>query len=332
MSELRQDPTTNDWVIIARERAKRPHEFRRRRNSHSHLPSRKDDCPFCPGNESWTPEAEADYRTDGAWDIRVVPNKFPALSSSGDAKIEEQRFFRKRAGYGKHEVVIESPLHNMYIPSMPESRIERLISVYRDRYNEMKKDPDIRVILAFKNHGERAGTSLEHPHTQIVASTVVPPFVRRRYEIATQYFDNTGRCLYCDIIESEVELGERVLQQSEHFVVIHPFASRSPFETWILPKLHSPSFGNITDEEIRDLAAVLKKNIHGLNDALDSPDYNMIVHTAPVEDEHKTYYLWHIQIVPRLTMAAGFELGSGIYINTAVPEETAEFMRSMRAG
>lgn len=327
MSELRQDPTTYDWVIIAKERARRPHEFVKNNGNKPPSLAFKESCPFCPGNEGRTPEAVALYGEPDNWRIRVVPNKFAALTPEGNTIREQNGMFRKTQGYGRHEVVIESRLHNQYIAFMPEAHVEELISVYRDRYLALKKDPNVKVIIIFKNHGEAAGTSLEHPHTQIVASPIVPPFIRRRYEIATQHFDNTGHCLYCDLLANEVQSGERIVKDDKYFVALHPFASHYPFETWIMPKMHSSSFGNIADLEITELAGILKEVLLKLHHALDNPDFNLIIHTSPVDDEHKTYYLWHIQIIPRLTLAAGFELGSGIYINSAVPEETADFMR-----
>ncbi len=332
MSELRQDPTTFDWVIIARERAKRPHEFIKHTATKSTLPSYSKDCPFCPGNEGRTPEPTAVYGEPGNWKIRVVPNKFAALTPEGDTAREQWKLFRKTQGYGRHEVIIESPVHNRYIPFMEDEEVEGLLKTYRDRYHELKKDQNVKVIIIFKNHGEAAGTSLEHPHTQIVASPVVPPFIRRRFEIATQYYDNTGHCLYCDILYDEFEAKERIILDNKYFVALHPFASRYPFETWIMPKMHSSSFGKIVDMEISDLARLLKEILMRMFVSLDNPDYNLIIHTSPVDDEHKIYYLWHIQIIPRLTLAAGFELGSGIYINTAVPEETAAFMREKGKG
>jgi UDPglucose--hexose-1-phosphate uridylyltransferase len=327
MSELRQDPTTYDWVIIAKERAKRPQDFIRGREENKELPAYSDTCPFCPGNEGSTPPHETVYGSPENWEIRVVPNKFAALMPSGDTKRDEAGMFRKTQGYGRHEVVIETPAHNTCIAFMPVEHIENLIRAYRDRYLALKKDPNIKIIIIFKNHGKAAGTSLEHPHTQIVASPIVPPYIRRRYEIATQHFDNTGRCLYCDMLFDEVQSGERIVKKTNFYVALHPFSSHYPFETWIMPTMHSSSFGRIVDIEIEQLAVVLKEVLLKLHKALGNPDFNLIIHTAPVDDEHKTYYLWHIQIIPRLTLAAGFELGSGIYINTSVPEETAAFMR-----
>lgn len=327
MSELRQDPTTYDWVIIAKERAKRPQDFLKGREESKAVPVYSDTCPFCPGNEGSTPPPETVYGSPADWQIRVVPNKFAALMPSGDTKRDEAGMFRKTQGYGRHEVVIETPVHNTCIAFMPDTHVENLLRVYRERYLSLKKDPNIKVIIIFKNHGKAAGTSLEHPHTQIVASPIVPPYIRRRYEIATQHFDNTGRCLYCDLLFDELQSGERIVKKTSFFVALHPFASHYPFETWIMPTMHSSSFGRIVDIEIEQLAGVLKEVLLKLHKALGNPDFNLIMHTAPVDDEHKTYYLWHIQIIPRLTLAAGFELGSGIYINTSVPEETAAFIR-----
>jgi UDPglucose--hexose-1-phosphate uridylyltransferase len=328
MSELRQDPTTYDWIIIARERAKRPHEFNKKKKE-ERVPPHSDGCPFCPGNEHLTPKPEAVYKSFAPWSVRVIPNKFAALSPDGDTRRQEWKLFRKSHGYGRHEVVIETPRHDRFIPFMEDDHVAELIRAYRDRYLALKRDPRIKVIIIFKNHGPGAGTSLEHPHTQIVASPIVPPYIRRKYSVTTQHFDNTGRCLYCDIEQAELEEKKRIVVDTKHFIVLHPFASHYPFETWIMPKAHKPSFGYISEEEIRDFARILKGVLKGLHLGLGNPDYNFIIHTAPVDDEHKPYYLWHMQIIPRLTQAAGFELGSGIYINTALPEETADFMRDL---
>lgn len=330
MSELRQDPTTFDWIIIARERAKRPHELRKNHLHRPPPPALSRECPFCPGNEGLAPDPVALYGKPDAWRIRVVPNKFPALTPVGDTTREERNLFRWAPGYGRHEVVIETPEHNRFIPFMPVDQVREVIAAFRDRYLALRADPKIKVIIIFKNHGLGAGTSLEHPHSQIVASPVVPPYIRRKHEVATQHFDNTGRCLHHDLQRAELEEGTRVLDETSHFVVIHPFASHYPFETWIMPKLHKSSFGNISEEEIDDLAVVLREVLLKLSMSLEDPDYNLVIHTAPADDEHKSYYLWHIQLIPRLTQVAGFELGSGIYINVAVPEETAAFMRDFR--
>ena len=331
MSELRQDPTTFDWVIVAKERAKRPDQFKTSARPQKNLRTYSPECPFCPGNENQTPpDVDALVGDDGNWKLRVVPNKFAALTPEGDSTRTEWKLLRWSHGYGHHEVVIETPVHNKFLPFFDDLHMQQLVKLYRTRYLALKRDPKVRVIIIFKNHGEEAGTSLEHPHSQIVASPIVPPLIRRKYEVAMQYFDNTGRCLHLDIEQIELEQQKRIVAESQHFFVLHPFASHYPFETWIMPRVHKSSFGNISEEEAADLACLLKDILGRLYIGLDNPDYNLVIHTSPVDDENKEYYLWHIQIIPRLTKAAGFELGSGIYINTAVPEETALFMREIK--
>ena len=333
MSELRQDPTTNDWIIIATERAKRPKQFARpAERVPAPLPEHDPQCPFCPGNESWTPPEEWAYRTgrpnETGWWVRTIPNKFPALRPEGSLERRmHNSLYRTMDGLGKHEVIIETPRHNASLAFLPDEQVEEVVLMYRDRYLALREDPRFKYIIIFKNSGERAGTSLVHPHSQLVATPIVPPYIRRKHEVATQFYDNTGKCVYCEMRDEELRIGLRVILETERFVVIHPFASRSPFETWILPKVHHPSFGQISVPEAREFARVLKNTLLRLHKVLNGPDYNFILHTIPVKDENEEYYLWHLQIVPRIVRVAGFEMGSGIYINTALPEETAAYMR-----
>jgi UDPglucose--hexose-1-phosphate uridylyltransferase len=329
MSVMRQDPTTKEWVIIATERGKRPHDFKKDARARV-LSPREPSCPFCSGNEAMTPHEilRIPNREGKGWAIRVVPNKFAALAAEGVLRRKaDGPLFREMDGVGHHEVIIETPIHNRFIPLMEDSEVEQVIHAYRERYLALTEDKHVKLILIFKNHGEAAGTSLEHPHSQLVATPVVPASIRHRFDVAIQYYDATGRCLYCDIVEAERKADERVVLETDDFVVFHPFASGSPFETWIAPKRHRPSFGQITLEECRALAIVLKTILARLATALNDPDYNFVIHTAPLGDEDKEYYLWHIQVLPRLTTVAGFEIGSGMRINIAKPEETARFLR-----
>lgn len=335
MPEIRQDVTTKEWVIFATERAKRPEQFTR--NGIAKLPpSWTSNCPFCPGNEEMT---LSDLHTKtlskdmslAAWQVRVVPNMFPALASDGSlSRVTEGSLFHHLDGVGQHEVVIETPVHNRFLFDMDDAEIGAVVSAYRQRYRELKKDGRFKLILIFKNHGRSAGTSLEHPHSQIIATPVVPAHVRNRYEVATSYFDDMERCIYCDVVAEEIRLQKRLLHQTEHFVAFHPFASRVPFETWIAPLRHCSSFSTITDDEVDDLARTVRVVMKQMHAGLGSPDFNYIIQSAPLADEDKHYYLWHMQIIPRLTTTAGFELGSGMSINTALPEETAEFMRNVQ--
>ncbi|MCL4534064.1 MAG: galactose-1-phosphate uridylyltransferase [Bacteroidetes bacterium] len=336
MSELRQDPVTKDWVIIATERARRPNVFAQvemARGTRALLPEHLDTCPFCRGNESQTPPAVLSY-SDGpegtAWMLRVVPNKFPALTEEGSTtRSIEGGFFRHMDGVGWHEVVIQSPIHNRTIALMNDHEVELTLRAYNERYHAVKADPRVRLIIIFKNHGPAAGTSLDHPHSQIVATPIAPSHIRDRLGVAMRYYDDTGECIYRSMVDAELRVGERVIEETPFFVVFHPFASRSPFETWIVPKRSCASFSKISKEELKALAPVLRRALLRLYVGLNDPDFNLIVNTAPVDDEDKQYYMWHIQIIPRLTTVAGFEMGSGIYISTALPEQTAEFMRKL---
>ncbi len=331
MPTLRQDPTTKEWVIFATERAKRPHDFVKHGFPREGERS-KATCPFCPGNETSTPPEIFVLRKNESspWSVRVVSNKFAALVPGGT--IEHKKvgsIYREMEGVGAHEVIIETPEHEQTLALLPETQILDVLRAYQERYRRLREEGWAKLILIFRNHGESAGTSLEHPHSQVIATPVVPKDIRRKYEVATTYYDDTGRCLYCDVLQDETALRERLIIDTEQFVVFHPFASKFPFETWIGPKKHQPSFGKVPEEDLPELAHVLKVTLESLHEALGDPDYNYVIHSAPVEDEQKSYYLWHIQIIPRLTKVAGFELGSGMSINTALPEETAKFMREV---
>ncbi len=334
MSEFRQDPVTKQWVIIATERAKRPHDFLRPPVQAS-LPSFKEDCPFCPGNEAMTPPETLAYRTGGqpngpGWWIRAFPNKFAAVSPMGSlTRQQEEGLFRKMDGVGQHEVIIETPQHNLFIPLMEDKQVQEVILAYRERYLALREDPRFKIIIIFKNHGRAAGTSLEHPHSQLVAMPIVPLTIRFRFEKAAGHYDDIGTCVYCDMLQEGLRVKKRIVLETDRFVVFHPFASRAPFETWIIPKEHQASFGSITPEDARKFAKVLKIVLGKFYRGLNNPDYNYILQTAPIKDEHEDYFHWHLQILPRLVTPAGFELGTGMFINTALPEETAEFMKSI---
>ncbi len=328
MSELRQDPTTLEWVIVATERARRPHEFRAGQQAPD-LPIYDPDCPFCPGNERLTPPEVYSLSIESGWQVRVVPNKFAALTPSGTTRRGEHASFRHMDGYGRHEVVIETPRHDGSLALAPPGQVEAVLRACRERQRALGQDRRVKLILIFENHGRRAGTSLVHPHSQIVGTPVVPPLIRRKFEVALRHQDNTGRCVFMDVMQDEVAEGSRVVLDTPWFVAFHPFASRAPFETWIMPKEHRSSFADCGDAVLNDLAAVLQSLLARMRRGLGDPDYNLIVESAPVGDEDKDYFLWHIVIIPRLTDIAGFELGSGIYITTAAPEETAEFFRGL---
>jgi UDPglucose--hexose-1-phosphate uridylyltransferase len=329
MPELRQDPSTRDWVVIAPHRSSRPHSFRGPNRAGSGLNQADRSCPFCPGHEAETPpEVWRISGTDGRWRVRVVPNQFPVLVPDGTPSREvSPAGLVSMAGTGHHEVIIESPEHTADLARAEHDVVRTVLEAYRARYRALR-DHATGVILLFRNHGPGAGTSLAHPHSQIVATPVVPIQVRHRFEVAMQHYDDLGTCLYLDILDRELRDGRRVVLESERFVAFQPFASAAPFETWIMPRRHQASFGAATDAALDDLAPVLGRVLEGLSNALDDPDYNAVVQSAPVGDEHLHYFVWHVRIVPRLATPAGFELGSGMAVNSTCPEDTAALLRA----
>ncbi len=325
MTELRLDPTIRNWVIVAPERSKRPDAFRRRPRERAEPNAT---CPFCAGRETETPPELLRLQDDqGGWRLRVVPNKFAALSGDGSRdRIVNSLGFTSMPGVGAHEVVIESPRHDWDIATASDGDVGDVLSAYRARHRALRTSSAAMVII-FRNHGAGGGTSLPHPHSQIVAAPVVPLLVRHRFDVAMQHYDDTGRCLYVEILDRELADGRRIVAQNEGFVAFQPFAAASPFETWIMPRSHRASYADATDEELAHLAPMLRDVLAGLRRLLDDPDYNYVIHSAPPGDEGRSYFLWHLQIVPRLTTPAGFELGSGISVNPSSPEMTAASLR-----
>jgi UDPglucose--hexose-1-phosphate uridylyltransferase len=262
--------------------------------------------------------------------VRVIPNKFPALRIEEDHhRQQRQPIFRFMGGCGAHEVIIETPEHDRVSAIQPVEHIEFVLRTLQLRYNDLVRDLRFQTIVIFKNHGEGAGASLRHPHWQLIATPVVPRTLRIKHAVATDYFDQTGDCLYCVLLEEELAAGERVIVQNHDYAAIMPYAARVPFETWILPKGHVSSFGSVDPPRLRPLAELLKTVLFMLHKGLGDPDFNLTINTAPRGDEDKKYFLWHMEIVPRLTQPAGFELGSGMAINTVPPEEGARFLREV---
>lgn len=328
MAVLRQDITTQDWVIIAPERGKRPQDRPPARGARP-VVTYDASCPLCPGNEARTPP-EVLRIPNGShdWAVRVIPNKFGVVTPEGTLQYrKDSPLFPTIAGVGYHEVIVETPVHNGQFARMTDAEVEQVLWAYQARYQALRVDARVACILIFKNDGERAGTSLTHPHSQLVALPVVPIQMRQKVRVAQQHYHDTGRCLYCDLVHAEVDAQARLVLASEPFVVFHPFASHAPFETWIAPTQHQPSFGHASWADLAALARVLRQTLQALTDALETPDINIILHTAPIAEETQPYYLWHLQIVPRGSVIAGFELGSGMAISTMPPEETAAIMR-----
>jgi len=329
MPELRQNLATKEWVIISTERAKRPEEFKKEKVKKE--PSlRSETCPFCLGNEDKTPYETFVLKKDGQWRVRVVPNKFAALTSSGHFERHIEGLVRWMSGVGIHEVIVESPLHNQTVATLSEAEVRDIFIAYKNRYLTISADSRIKLVTIFRNHGESAGTSLEHPHSQLIATPVVPSHIRYRIEEAMRYFDEHGECVFCRMLTEEEKAKERIILDTGSFVSFIPYASLSPFHTWILPKRHMASFGEIKNTEIEDLARNLKMTLAKFYYGLDNPDYNYVIRCAPIGTGECEYYHWYISIVPRLIRTAGFELGSGMFINTSLPEENAKFLREVK--
>jgi UDPglucose--hexose-1-phosphate uridylyltransferase len=333
MSELRLNRATKEWIIVAKERAKRPHEFHMQKDRKEKHPDFDRDCPFCPGNEKRTPPELFALREPGTeanhpgWRIRVITNKYPALEPKRKIGAITGEFFKSTMGVGQHEVIIESARHDKNLATLSLNQVEEICQVYWKRYLALKGDRRFKLIIIFRNHGISAGTSLVHPHSQVIALPLVPASIRHLLEEAMRYYDDHGSCVFCDMVRQELLHQKRVILDTKEFVVFHPFASRAPFETWIVPKRHNACFGNVEEEEIKAMASVLKEILHKLYSKLKDPDYNLMIRTAPIKDAQEDYYHWYVQILPRLTTPAGFELGSGVFINSSLPEETAEFLR-----
>lgn len=331
MPELRKDPVVGRWVIIAPNRAKRPIEYR-------------DDVragaegfdPFLEGNEDATPPEIMAYREPGSspdgpgWRIRVVPNKFPALSVEGELNKRGDGVYDVMNGVGAHEVIIECPHRETSMSRLTVGNIREVLWIYRDRLVDLKRDPRLVHGLIFKNKGGPAGASLPHSHSQLIVTPIVPIAIQEELSGALEFFNYRGRCIYDDMIQQEQSSGRRVVLETDEFLVFCPFASRFPFETWILPKHQSSRYENIPRQGIEDLGGVLKQTLQKFERALDDPPYNYMLNTAPFDTQELPHYRWHLQIFPRLTRVAGFEWGSGFYINPVAPEDAAAFLRETK--
>jgi UDPglucose--hexose-1-phosphate uridylyltransferase len=329
MTELRKDPIVGRWVIISTERAKRPHEF-----PQEPAPRREGICPLCPGSERMTPPEILAYRPGGQpndpnWTLRVVSNKFPALRIEGDLGKAGDGIYDRMNGIGAHEVVIESERHDVDLFDLPEKRFEDVLWVYRERLLDLKKDRRFKSVIIFKNHGSAAGASLTHSHSQLIALPVVPKRVIEEMSGCRDYYRFRDRCAFCDIIVQEMEQKSRIVEEGSEFIAFAPYAPRFPFETWIVPKRHQCAYEMIEQEQVRALSAVFRRTLRRLNLALENPPFNFIIHSAPFQEGAADYFHWHVEIMPKLTKVAGFEWGSGFYINPTPPEESAKYMREL---
>lgn len=320
------------WVIIAAERAKRPQDFAPLQNGHTTAEGKKN-CPFCPGAEGKTPPEITAYRPDGSrpdtpgWTLRVVPNKFPALQIEGELDARGDGIYDRLNGIGAHEVIIETPDHDATLATMPLDQTEGMYRAFVERMSDLERDTRFKYIQVFKNVGEPAGASLEHPHCQLIATPVVPKRITEELAGASAHYQYKERCVFCDIARQESELRKRVVFEDDLMLSFVPFAPRFPFEIQMMPRRHQSSFRDIIEEEIINLALHTKIIVGKMDGLLGTPPFNLVLHTAPCGLGELKHYHWHIEIIPKLAKVAGFEWGTGFYINPTIPEAVAEDLR-----
>ena len=331
MSQFRRDPVTGRSVIIASGRAARPRPIDRLRGR-----TPLAFCPFCAGNEAMTPAEvwaarDGDSVADAAgWRVRVVPNKYPALANSGALSGKEDGIYHSMNGLGVHELIIESPDHITTMAALDAAQFARVFFTYRARLRAVSQDPRWRYVMIYKNHGERAGATFDHIHSQLVALPFVPREARDEIDGVRRHFDTSGRCIYCDIIQSESESAKRMVLSAERFVALCPFAPRFGYETWILPKHHAKNFADTSDDDIAGLADCARSVVAKLHSVTEEPPFNWVIHTAPNPASAEQPYHWHMEILPQLSRAAGFEWGTGVHMNSVAPEDAARSLRAAR--
>jgi len=327
MPQLRKDPVSGRWVIVEQDKPRL--DFPVTLNVKS---SRV--CPFCPGNEAMTPPDILAYPKKGGlarsdWQLRVVPNKFPALKIEEVPDKSPEGLYDRVGGFGAHEVIIENPDHKRELTDLSDDEAELVIRAYRDRCLDLRKDARIKYILLFKNYGRQAGASMEHPHSQLIALPIIPSRVQGEISGAEKHSQYTERCLFCDMLKQESGHKRLLVCSEGGFTALEPFAARFPFETWIMPVKHHSSFDALSDADLRPLARMLKDVLTRLKKALGDPAYNFMIHTLPLTDSPSESFHWHIEIIPHLTRVAGFELASGFYLNPTPPELAAERLRNL---
>jgi Galactose-1-phosphate uridylyltransferase len=329
MSELRRDIIRDKWVVIATDRALKPNDFPINQQGMQSVDF-NGFCPFCEGNESYTPDEIAAYRPEASkanspgWKVRTIPNKFSAFELNGGLARGNDGIYSSCNGLGKHEVLVETPQHGTDLQEYSLANIELILYMLKDRYNGISQDERIKYIHIYKNRGLFAGASLGHSHTQIVGLPLVP---EENKGIAL-HFNKTGQCLLCAILAQEINDQKRVIYETNHFVLICPYASRFPYETWIIPRKHTAHFGGINEKEISDLAVLLKHFVSAMLESLNNPSYNIVFVSAPVNVECPSEgYHWYIELTPRLIVTAGLELGTGYYVNPVAPEISTSILR-----
>lgn len=328
MGEIRQNKITKKWVIFAPGRGERPYGFQKETRDCKKGSIYDERCPFCPGNEGMLPSITTELVMSGEsrWQIRVVPNRYPALEPDKKKTQKIEGIYLTMGNYGFHEVIIESPCHNTDIIDMSIEEIELIIGSYCRRYLELIVKDEIKMILIFRNHGVQAGTSLVHPHSQLIALVFIPEYIQNIQYGAKNYYDENKSCMFCEMVRFEGEVKKRIVLENRSFLCFVPFAAEVPFEVWIVPKRHSSSLMSISGAEKTDLAAALKDILTRIHARLNDPDYNFILYSFENDLGGGAYLHWYIQIRPRLTITGGFEIGSGTFINPSLPEMDCDFL------
>jgi UDPglucose--hexose-1-phosphate uridylyltransferase len=328
--EIRQDKVSNNWIIYAPTGTQRPSSYKHEGPETEALPDHELSCPFCKGNEDQLPDILMELQNPSTteWQTRVIPNKFPALTQEGDTQRHFEGIYLTMPGHGVHEVIIETPHHNRQPSRMSLEEVGTMIETYHRRYIDLLYRHQSMMALIFCNHGPKAGTSLIHPHSQLVVTSAVPHDVRWREQTEQLYFDDWGRYVMCDVLEHELLIRDRVIFENESFVTFVPFAAEVPFQSWIVPKRHEADFGDISDPEKEDFAAALRDILRRLREKLNDPTYNYLINTAARHTASEPHLHGYLHIQPRLTNSAGFEMGSGMRINPSLPEEDAAYLGS----
>lgn len=330
MSEWRKDPVGRDWVILAENRADRPNEFETSRQNRTECA-----CPFCLGNEGQTPSEIAAYgrhdttETELGWQVRVVPNKYPALEPHRTAPTDKGPLFHSMPGVGAHEVIIETPRHIFLTSELTEVELKHTFCAYRDRLRHWTQHSDLAYGILFKNVGQAAGASIKHLHSQFLALPMVPAHIKNTIDGARQYFDRRGKCVYCELLSQAVLRHTTLIFKTPSMVAFCPFASRCPYETWIMPRDHHSHFTHLEEHSLQKLAHITHRVLGKIENVLPVPAYNLILHTAPFDTRPLEHYHWRIEILPRTVTSAGFEWGTGMAINQVTPEDAAKELREL---
>jgi UDPglucose--hexose-1-phosphate uridylyltransferase len=324
------NPVTGEWVIIAPERSARPILIATA-STESSNPS--ESCPFCAGQEWQTPPELNAYReahstpNGPGWRVRVVPNSFAAVKPELDPQPTDDGFYFRAAGSGRHELFVECPQHEANLAHLSVEHVRQVARMWRERLEEASRDPKLHYAQLFKNHGGDAGASVEHAHSQMIATPMIPAIVREEVRFAQEFFERHGECCYCELLRRERSDGSREVSESAGFAAFTAYAGRQPFETWIVPKTHASHLERITVVEADDLGGMLWTILRKLDAALDGPAYNLVFHTAPFHEPSLPYYHWHVEVLPRLTQLAGYEWGTGSHLNPVMPEDAAQVLR-----